>query len=55
MNESQFRIDLERIINTNSMENGSNTPDFILAGYRLEAFDVAVTARDQPARTSEEG
>ena len=37
------------IINKNSFENHSNTPDFILAEYLtrcLEAFDIAVRRRD---------
>lgn len=36
-------------LNRNSLENGSNTPDFILAEYLtdcLAAFDRAVAARD---------
>jgi hypothetical protein len=44
-----FRKDLETIINCNSMENGSNTPDFILANYLagcLELFDKTVAARE---------
>ncbi len=44
----EFRFELERLINRCSMENGSNTPDFILAGYLvrcLEAFDFAMAKR----------
>jgi len=47
---SKFRRDIESIINANSMENGSNTPDFILAEYltsSLSAFDAAVSARER--------
>lgn len=43
-----FRKELEILINKNSKENGSDTPDFILAEYLtqcLSAFDVAVIAR----------
>lgn len=43
-----FRHALESIINRSSKENGSNTPDFILAKYLeacLENFDIAVNAR----------
>lgn len=43
-----FRTELERLINQHSQENGSNTPDYILAGFIegcLGAFDVAVTER----------
>ena len=45
----QFRKELEGLINRHSMENGSDTPDFILAGYMadcLDAFDAAMTARE---------
>ena len=47
---SKFRKELESIINRNSMENGSDTPDLILADYLtdcLEAFDKATKARDK--------
>ena len=50
MNKSKFRKDLEGLINSVSMENGSNTPDFILAEFlvdSLEAFDKATKARDK--------
>lgn len=43
-----FRKELQHIINCYSKENGSDTPDFILAEYLcacLHAFDNAVTAR----------
>jgi len=46
--ESKFRKELEVAINRCSMENGSNTPDFILAEFLescLKAFDVALTRR----------
>ena len=42
-----FRQELERLINSHSKENGSDTPDFILAEYLedcLQAYDRAVTA-----------
>lgn len=45
-----FRIDLESVINRYSKENGSNTPDFILAQYLndcLYAYDKAVRRRDE--------
>lgn len=45
---SGLRVELERLINANSAENGSNTPDFVIAGYLtdcLAAFDRAVKAR----------
>jgi hypothetical protein len=42
--------ELRHLINCRSLENGSNTPDFILAGYLvgcLAAFDVAVRERSK--------
>jgi hypothetical protein len=45
---NNFRNELAQLINRYSMENGSNTPDFILAAFLescLEAFDKAVSAR----------
>ena len=50
MNRTEFRTELERLINATSMESGSNTPDFILADYLLmclTAYDLAVNAREQ--------
>ena len=47
---TKLRTDIETAINRASAENGSNTPDFILADYLtscLVAFDVATKARDQ--------
>ena len=44
-----FRKELESLINRHSKENGSNTPDWILAEYLdhcLVAFDLAVQARE---------
>jgi len=41
--------ELRAVINRCSAENGSDTPDFLLAGYLvscLEAFDVAVRQRE---------
>lgn len=46
--QSNFRCAIELAINTASMENGSDTPDFILAEYLtdcLAAFDKATVAR----------
>lgn len=43
-----FKDELISLINRYSKENGSNTPDYILAGYLndcLEAFDKAVILR----------
>lgn len=45
-----FRQELEALLNRYSKENGSNTPDFMLADYlteSLEAFDRAVMAREK--------
>ena len=45
---SKFRKELESLINHNSKENGSDTPDFILAEYLndcLIAFDKATKSR----------
>lgn len=44
----EFRKELETLINAYSMENGSDTPDFILADYLidcLKAFDEATRRR----------
>jgi hypothetical protein len=49
MNPTQLRTDIEQAINRHSAENGSDTPDFILAEYLtdcLAAFDKATRARD---------
>lgn len=46
---NEFRTELEHLINRHSMENGSNTPDWILArflGDCLTAFDAAVGLRE---------
>jgi len=48
--ESEFRKELVRLINKHSLEQFSNTPDFILAEYLekcLAAYDVAVSSRDK--------
>jgi len=40
--------ELRAVLNRHCLENGSNTPDFILADYLLDclnAFDVAQTRR----------
>jgi hypothetical protein len=45
-----FRKELEKLINKYSMENGSNTPDFILAAYltdSLALFDRTVHSRER--------
>ena len=48
--EVTFRKRLEELINEFSQENGSNTPDFILAQFLadcLGAFDKAVKEREE--------
>jgi len=48
MIKNEFRLALEALINSHSMENGSDTPDWILADYLvscLAAFDEATEAR----------
>lgn len=45
-----LRSDLAAVLNRHSRENGSNTPDWILAQFLancLDAYDVAVCARAQ--------
>lgn len=44
-----FEQELEAVINRHSQENGSNTPDFILAQFLigcLAAWNAAVTRRE---------
>jgi hypothetical protein len=40
MNRTEVHRDLEQLINKHSMENGSNTPAFMLAGYLMDALDA---------------
>ncbi len=50
MDSKIFRNELQSLINSHSLENGSDTPDFILAQYIgecLEAFDKATKAREK--------
>lgn len=45
-----FEKELEGLINRYSMENGSNTPDFLLAEYLrncLDHFDLMINKRDK--------
>lgn len=45
-----FQRELENLINRYSVENGSDTPDFILAAYMgacLDAFNAATRERDR--------
>ena len=46
---TEFQKELADLINKHSLENPSNTPDFILAQYLadcLDAFNVATNQRD---------
>lgn len=48
--ETEFEKDLAAVINRHSQENGSNTPDFILAKYllaSLAAFNATSQAREK--------
>lgn len=45
-----FRRDLAALLNRYSMENASDTPDFLLADYLIEALralDTAILAREK--------
>lgn len=47
--ETEFEKELEHLINKHSLENGSNTPDFILAQYLkgcLDNFNIIIQARE---------
>lgn len=49
MNKHDFENDLRDLINTHCRENGSDTPDYLLAEYLvgcLNAYDRAVRQRD---------
>lgn len=48
--KDEFRKELESLINKHSKENGSDTPDYILAEYLLgclSTFDMAVNNRER--------
>lgn len=50
MEEKTFIQSLRDLINSYSIENGSNTPDFILADYMrncLENFEKSVNRREE--------
>ena len=45
-----FKEELEKLLNKYSMENMSNTPDYILANYMyncMHSYNAAVSARDK--------
>lgn len=55
--EIAFRKELEELVNRFSRENGSNTPDFILAEYLIDcltSFDKAVERRSAWYKPSKE-
>ena len=55
---NNFRNELEILINKYSLENGSNTPDFILAHFLtdcLKAFDGASEAKRKYYGQAQEG
>ena len=46
----EFRKDIEQLINKYSIENNTNTPDFILAEYlvdSLKTFDKIIQKREK--------
>lgn len=48
-NPLEFKEELEKLINRHSMENGSDTPDYILCEFltaSIRAFDTATKGRD---------
>ena len=50
MEKTEFTKEIADVINRHSKENGSNTPDFILANYLvmcLEAFDITSRLREK--------
>lgn len=49
MSDATFQKELKTLINRYSLENGSNTPDFLLAMYLvkcLDVYDEMVNARE---------
>ena len=47
---SEFRKELEELVNKHSQENLSNTPDWILAQYILKSLDAFNQATNQRER-----
>lgn len=46
----EFRQELQNLLNYHSVEQYSDTPDFILANYLircLESFDIAIAERER--------
>jgi hypothetical protein len=51
--KTPFHLGLEQLLNRESRENESNTPDYILAEYLvncLEAYELATNIRDSRVR-----
>jgi len=49
MSSLDLRKDIQHVLNSHSAENGSDTPDFILADYLLSclaAYDAAMQCRE---------
>lgn len=44
---SKFAKELEELINRHSLENESNTPDFILANYMMNCLGAGTTLINQ--------
>lgn len=47
---NDFKKELEVLINKHSLENASNTPDFILANYIgmcLDAYNITLQTREK--------
>jgi hypothetical protein len=40
MEREEFQTELTKLLNRHSEENGSNTPDFILARYLTDCLEV---------------
>lgn len=50
MKSLEFKKELEQLINKYSVENGSDTPDFILANYLmncLQSYEIAIDSREK--------
>ncbi len=57
LNKERFKGQLRELINSFSLENKSNTPDYILANYLnecLDALNTAINFRDKHNQNSEE-
>lgn len=50
MSRADFKKKLRELINCESMENGSGTPDYILADYLMACFDAYSAAVNERSR-----